>query len=353
MNPPVQCDTYHVTMFVDYSQKFIEAIEAGKKMAQDFSLPMPLNLKGYDLLVHPTGIKLYPFHLQSGDVHIFLNKRKIDGVVPNTKLCVGSMSSQKSGILVYENIVEFLTYHDCPVISNKINRFDLSKDLPYDIKLLPELTNFLKLKTRSRNFQSYYHNQKLTGVVHGAKAVMCRIYDKVQEMNIKRDLKKMKFFNFKTPVTRVEFQYRREFLSKFNYIDDVNALVDTVQDAFSAMGSLWAYSTKHWIVYTEKESDKKNNNYEDEPSVFWKDVQETASKPGKRKHPKKIFSPEYLFKQGAGCIIPACAVLARSTDYEDVAKVVMRETKRLLLYFYQHHFPIIQGKCVENLYQFT
>lgn len=82
--------------------------------------------------------------------------------------------------------------------------------------------------------------------------VYCRIYNKHLEV-VQKKVKTWFFDIWKNEglkiekVWNVEFELCREFLSDYH--------INSIEDAFSSLKSIWEYCTRHWLVKIEHDSD--------------------------------------------------------------------------------------------------
>ena len=87
-----------------------------------------------------------------------------------------------------------------------------------------------------------------TGYTFGAGDLVARIYDKTIEIKISqkewfKDIWITNGWDGKTPITRVEFQARRELLKDYS--------VDSFSSLLCGLGDIWRYFTLDWLTIRE------------------------------------------------------------------------------------------------------
>lgn len=336
-------DTYHTSLWVRLPSGFLELLEEQKKLAQSLDRAIPFEFNGTWWLLKPHAIKYYAFCLTSDDVSLFINKRDPEKSIPNVRLAVGSISSHAKGVEIFRSIYYHFTELGGSVLKDTISRLDLCYDLPQDIQNLPGLLDPEQRICNFKKFSAYWSSRQFSGCVFGKGDVVCRIYDKVREMNEKRDAKKISFFNFPGPTTRVEFQLRREYLTQF--VTSQGKIYNTDQ-AFASIDELWTHLTHKTIRFVHP-FDRKNNNYDTVTHTWWEMVQnQSKHEPAQRVRVPPRIVPDNNLAQAAGCLVPTCAVLENTTDYERVSERVFKEVKRILLKYYEKSFHKVQNAVI-------
>ncbi len=130
-----------------------------------------------------------------------------------------------------------------------------------------------------KDFNVYRHARKITGITIGKGKTMLRIYDKVHELQYSTykqetcsEIWKTENYNNR-PVTRVEFQIRREILKDIKLSPYDSRGIDTFQDLGNALQSIWAYCAQQWSRHNLTHIDHENNHQSRaELSEFWKIV---------------------------------------------------------------------------------
>lgn len=273
-----------------------------------------------------SGTKLYPYVFQSGDITLMLSSRSHTAKIPNCKIEIGSVSCQENAFGIYRELIMWLRSYHFNIKNEIISRVDLASDfLNCDIATL-EVDNKNKWITRAVKFSTYYENWDVSGIMLGKGNIAMRIYDKT--LSLKQDATKAKFFfdrwgcHDETPVTRVEFQFRREVLKEF--IIPVN----TVSDLESNIDTIWNYATHDWTRQALENVDRINGHQDRaELSDFWKLVQEQSFHLPVKNRLKNRRYKEILHKnilalreQARGCLVSVAAAMGH--DCEDFFGII-------------------------------
>jgi hypothetical protein len=155
--------------------------------------------------------------------------------------CLWSMNPFKA----WEYIYKWITKNVGEILENKISRIDLCCHTD-EFSLTSEDSERFKGQYYIEN--AYKYRRKVSAMYFGSSAtgkVYCRIYDKVLEVIQKKN--KTWFFDLweqngldKDKVWNVEFQITREYLK--------DNCINTVDEAFERLRSIWEYCTCFWIV---------------------------------------------------------------------------------------------------------
>lgn len=133
------------------------------------------------------------------------------------------------------------------VICNKLNRMDLCCHTD-ELELVEG--DYLTFKGNFHNDQMFRFRRKVNAMCFGSGngKIYCRIYDKTLET--KQSNKKMWFFDIWAnkglnieKVWNIEYEIKRDFFNETK--------IDSVEDAFSRLNSLWIYCTSEWLVKME------------------------------------------------------------------------------------------------------
>lgn len=157
---------------------------------------------------------------------------------------------------VYSEICEFISQNIGEITSNKVSRVDLCCHTD-SIDFTQSSTELFKGNYRSTNVRFY--NRQISGMEYGNRAskVFCRIYNKLLE--VKQKNSKLWFFEIwdmfewdgaKT-VWNIEFELKR------NYLTGVH--IDTVEDVFASLSSMWHYLMDEWLVMTNNDRTRIEN----------------------------------------------------------------------------------------------
>lgn len=320
-------DKLILSMWIDWqgSKNFLFILEEAKRKAQEDDIDsVPLDLAGFTWNCLRSGNKNFSFRIQSGDVTLLFNKRKPDTDSPNAALQVGSMSCWAPG---YESerkdALRMLEMFGGAVIRECVSEVHLATDcigLPIDSLPIKEEDHWVN---RAHKFGTYHDRRKFEGVTIGKGDLMLRVYDKVRELKTKSTHKQPLFADVwglasydEKPVTRVEFQLRRDILRQFQA--DGKPTIDTFDDLKDHLATLWAYCTTTWCRLAESLVDRANNNQSKiETHPWWQLIQDapwdgdhTATR-GKRYLQK---DEEKLWQQGIGVFLTIAALNGYGPD---------------------------------------
>jgi len=164
-------------------------------------------------------------------------------------------------------------------------------------------------------------------------------------MKVKKETSKQEFFSkkwgcdiTKTPVTRVEFQFRRAVLKQFT------VPVTSVAEVMKNLQALWGYCTQVWSKFCANPVDRKNNHQSlSKVSEYWALVQSAAfsrlKKIASREIPQKcvknISALAQQFRGIAQTIAASCGVVDGNVD--DVHYWSQRILKEELQLFYNRN----------------
>jgi len=203
----------------------------------------------------------------------------------------------------------------------KISRADFCTDLNKPLPLLSTDKNELVTRAyKKRNyeelqkplsvgFNSYSYRSDFTGWVLGISPLLNRTYDKLAESFITHkewfiDLWNQNGYTPDSPVTRIEFQCRRDFLR-----ETLPRPTNTIEDLLENSQPIWNYLTTKWLKLTIP---GESNRSRWKPTPFWEEVIDSGKyfldnnqiTRGKQTLPNY----EMLLKQATGCMATASAI---------------------------------------------
>ena len=159
-------------------------------------------------------------------------------------------------------------------------------------------------------------------------------------------------FGDQTPVTRVEFQLRKDVLKELQS-KDFNSFVKNIQ-------GVWQYLTSKWFRQGEDFNRDRTDRAKNTPwwdivnSLSWSDtvvfLERTALKA------KKVIEP--LVDQAAGLAISMCAYLGQSAEevkqvietFSDAVGRKLKEAYETNRTEYLRKFNVRQAECWDSLY---
>lgn len=362
-------DTAHMGLFVDWGKSdILSLLEEFKQIClEDNFKPRPLKLKGFEeFIVYPSGKKGgYGWHISTSDIHVFFSRHDPRGSTPNVFVEIGSISCWNRGVHDVLAHLDFLfTLQGGMIFKKIINRIDLAVDfVGLDIHQT-EIFDRDKWVKLARTYRIYGYGRRDNTAAFGFSSrsiISLRIYDKLLELQ--DDPAKLQIFkhiwnvaeNEEVPVTRVEFQLRKDALKEFK-AQKYHDFADKIQ-------GIWEYLCKDWFRLCEKvvrknTQDAKNTEWWDiVTETQWSDkavyVERQSLKPSKAVEP--------LIDQAAGIAISVCAYLKRSADdIEEIITTFNHLIREKPIHNYStkyeefiQKFVVRQTDCWDSLYQTT
>lgn len=213
------------------------------------------------------------------------------------------------------------------VKSNKVNRLDLCCHTD-DLQILDG--DFDTFKGRFHKDEIFRYMRKPCGMTFGSRSsntVYCRIYDKTLE--ITQTNKKLWFKDIwlekglnPERVWNIEFQLDRTFFKENS--------IESIEDAFMNLKSMWHYCTKEWIVKvdlsrTRKERCPTNKHWELIQNAFDSFKGESLIK-----REKQLIADASALVPGTIGNLTSYAALLGSDDIEVVTLKLLLDGKRYL-----------------------
>jgi len=239
----------------------------------------PVELRGQEFSVSPKGNRGYEYFLVNEDVTVQLAERAEGGeLYPEIHVTWRSAYLWRDGWLDAYIHARDWVYSWAMVVGEKVSRVDLCIDIN---EPLPEVNlragEVVTYARRKTEFFIQHHLDGLaeTGYTFGQGKLMCRVYDKLAEIAHSnkawfQELWRNQGWDGESPVTRVEFQARRDFLRTMQ--------VDTVKDLENQLADLWKYFST-WVSLRDKGGDSNRRRWSVKP--FWKLVCSSVSVFGK------------------------------------------------------------------------
>jgi hypothetical protein len=322
-------DTLKLSFWVKWdSDDFLNELETHKKMIQSTSnaQSIPYHCPGnFDWNIFRTGTTLYPYRLLSGDITFLLNNRESDGNIPNVRLEIGSQSCWMPGYKeIYGRFIRWIEVLGGKIAKEIVSEVHLAVDvIGLDINDLTIHDQELWI-SQVKDFNVYRHARKITGITIGKGKTMLRIYDKVHELRFSTHKQETCAEIWKTgsydrkPVTRIEFQVRREVLKDFRITSESLTGIDTFRDLCNTQQSIWAYCTQLWSRHILAPIDHENNHQSRAGlSDFWKiviSVEWAGSDQFSKQKARPNKSLDRLRKQFAGIAMTIAAFDRASSD---------------------------------------
>ena len=327
----LQFDTLKVSFWVDWRRALVNPLDELRKAREALQQTkndewrMFRKLGGRQFLISRYGAGKYPYRLKAGDCEILFSNHTHKAAFPNVRIEVGSMSCWSPGGI---NAVRALA-SELPAMGGRIDKEKVTEahiacdvfgiSLSGKSKLERSISDYSYWSKLQKHFALYRENSYVTGLQFG-KGSLLRIYDKGLEL--KKNGAKSLFFHdlwFKevgyvplknAPVTRVEYQLRRDFLYKHG--------IDTFEDLVSKFNGLWKYLTSRYNRHMEK----ADRNFGSEgthrktdkikTSKFWKRVQAAYLEEGGwglvERSKKRHKDAKALVAQAVGCLQTVAAM---------------------------------------------
>lgn len=311
---------YCIDKYISYPEMFDE-IEQAKVRAQNREIDGGFTVFGMDYMVKPYGTGRYDLVLVNDKMNLLICKNPLGG-----KYFPEIRNSFRSEHLWngywYDTIKSYEDWlSQWAVISgSKISRCDLTTDIN---AALPEFDNqYTGLITRAKIKDDFLigghtRGRRNTGYTFGKGSILCRIYPKDYEAKSKHkeyfySIWEAKGWDGKSPITRIEFQSRRDFLKKWS--------VNTIDDIRNQAPDLWKYLTESWISIRVPGQDVKHHASRWQKTELWNEVINSGKNFGELSGVIPL-SPgipkvEHLLKMIRGCASQAEAVSGKNMKLE-------------------------------------
>lgn len=226
---------------------------------------------GFAFNLQRSGTRFHPFILKNSDITVLVNRRQADGLVPTVCLEIGSASCWAPGYdEVYSRFKRWLEVLGGSFKKEVVSEVHLCADFIGQELAQLGVTNKDRWINKAHKFSVHHDRTHIEGVSIGKGNIMLRIYDKVRELS-KQSPHKIPVFEEvwslypydSSPVTRVEFQLRRDVLKEFQ--DEIV----TYDDLINARQSIWNYCVNNWARFTASPVNRNHNQSKSTNAVFW------------------------------------------------------------------------------------
>jgi len=247
-----------------------DKLAAAKEQAQGTfnSGGTPIKFQGQTFSVKAKGSPGYEYILTNDDLTLQLAERTEQGsVYPEVRVTWRSQYLWRGWQAAYWHVRRWVDSW-AVVLGEKVSRVDLCIDLNSD---LPEVNiKGGEVVTYARSKKEYYvrhfKGAEETGYTFGKGDLVCRIYDKRAEIEHSEKswftvMWNRNGWNGSSPVTRVEFQARRQFLRTWD--------IDTIAELEAGLADLWRYFSG-WVSLRYKTNDSNRRRWP--VQVFWQIV---------------------------------------------------------------------------------
>lgn len=266
-------DSLYVGFYCNLDKSLYELLEEKKQKAQDHKekkeftddLNNNLTIENVFFNIRPHGYKNYSYIIFNDLFDILITKKTIKPYFPNVYVKFKSLYLWSLGYKkAFYEIEDFIyKINEDESARNVVSRIDICADfINWRPKLL-DYNNFIKRAVHSSAIhkedfsESYYKGKKLTGFTFGKKNIVCRLYNKSEEI---KNSNKQWFYDMwgeeynDKEVWRLEFQLRRDALKRFD--------LNTVEETYEKLDNIWAYLTQKWISL-------RVPNYKEEKVTRW------------------------------------------------------------------------------------
>ncbi|MCP4344700.1 MAG: hypothetical protein GY795_04135 [Desulfobacterales bacterium] len=279
---------------------------------------------GLEFNFQRTGTKKYPFVLKMGDVTLMFSSHQWNAQQPNCRVEIGSVSCWSPGWFnLIHRILSWLRVYGAKIREEKVSELHVTVDI-FGLRFTSSgFSDIRRWVCRANEYRIAGKYRTPNYIALGKGNFMLRIYDKVGEL-IPGSAKEIFFRDLWTKklnaippedVTRIEFQIRREVSKELQ--------INTIQDLKNKMNGIWEYCVNQWARFTENpisEADRDNKNHQRyETAALWNFVKSVRFEDApedvvlERKRPVQLANIDALVKQGAGCLLRACAALSATT----------------------------------------
>jgi len=283
----------------------------------------PVTLRGHKFSVNPRGGRGYEFVLVNDDLRIKLAERADSGrVYPEIHIRWSSAYLWRYGWQGVYTYVRNWVYSWADVGSEKVSRVDLCLDLNLplpDVALKEGEVVTYAMKKTEFYIQHHFDGLDESGYTFGKGDLVNRIYDKLAEIEHSnkvwfQDIWRKRGWDGRSPVTRVEFQARRNFLKSMQ--------IETVEDLEMQLADLWEYFG-NWVSLRDQSSDSNRRRWPLKP--FWQIVSDAVPVFGvvtgvvriAQRRPRM----ESLSQMARGCLVTLTALVKTSTGSSSQAAI--------------------------------
>jgi len=220
----------------------------------------PITFQGHQFSVSSKGSHGYEYVLVNDDLTVQIAERATGGsAYPEVHVVWRSAYLWRHGWRgVYAYVSSWVRSWACGTVE-KISRADLCLDVAMPV---PEVNlRAGECVTYARSKAEFYIERHLkgmdeTGFRFGQGDLLCRVYDKVAETKVShkewfQEMWRKSGWNGTDPVTRVEFQTRRDHLK--------SQQIETVADLELQLADLWRYFSEEWLSLRDQDDDDSNH----------------------------------------------------------------------------------------------
>lgn len=299
------------------------ALARAKARAQEGDADAMVVLRGRAFGVAPRGANWREYALANGSVSMQLASDARDGVVtPEITVTFRAAALWQRGADVLVDDYRAWLSGWAVTTREMVTRADLAVDVagpsPDEVDIRREVVSLARKRTRHGVLAASEHAQswRWTGYTVGGGALHGRVYDKVAEIAVHRDAKgwfrelwAQHGWDGESPVTRVEFQARRDWLREHG--------IETYGDLRGRLADLWCYYTGDWLRLVRRGRRRDENNRRWPVLPFWAAAQSGTEGFGVPTHVvarvQRAPSEAAIVRQIGGLLVSLAAY--RTADY--------------------------------------
>jgi hypothetical protein len=285
-----------------------------------------VDLNGLLFTVQRTGVRGYEYILINDDMTIRLTPKAQGGkYFPEMMISFRSAFLWRLGWRHQADVIIDWVNGFAVVKKVSVSRADLCIDVDSSLPdIMPHYENVVTMSRYKEDYaccldaSRYSKGLHMTGYTFGRGIMQCRIYDKAYEITKThkdwfKEIWNKSGWQEDEPVTRVEFQLRRDKL-KFRQ-------VDTFEDLKLCIADLWRYCTVQWLRISDKAKGiDKGRRWR--ASAFWNKVTTAVRMFGEMTGVTRIaqMKPRYdaLRKQARGFLVSIAAMSAATAKYNTI-----------------------------------
>lgn len=218
--------------------------------------------------VSPTGARMggkngpyFAYRLEYDELVVLIREQETPHKkIPSVIIRADGMACLYTGAQeCYTKAIRMIEALDGTIARNRLSRVDICLDMP-EVDIEPFDRAFLEDRYICRAVAKSRHSGTGTTVAIGKAPLLCRIYDKKAEVELKANPIKqlcMKVYRWNcrhmpSAATRVEFELHREALKDRG--------IDSVEDYYAKRADLVVYLTTQWLRFTANKVDRENKN---------------------------------------------------------------------------------------------
>lgn len=245
----------------EVAKEVIEVLKAAKEQSKEkqdsaTNEKEQIAIDNIVFAVYPNGSRTHAFIIENDDYKISIAefRSKKENIYPVSAIIHSKSLWSYSPLVTYTRLSCLINNVFGVVKSNKISRMDLCCHTDILDFAGVSIHDF---RSRINKKDIRINNNEINGFIFGTSsgALKCRIYNKTIEVKEKNN--KTWFFDIWSAagangaVWNVEFELHREFFRNYG--------IDTVEQAFERIGSIWEYCMDSWLVLTDNDRTRLEN----------------------------------------------------------------------------------------------